>query len=126
MARISVFKGREARLNKTIFWTLAIKGSQSVYDIWRELRAQRDFKYIRYHVVNRRVRALEDHGYIERIGQRIARTGLIAILYQLTSRAYLAILLDKIDLDDFIEKAPEGGILNVLGGLATLRLDTES
>jgi DNA-binding Lrp family transcriptional regulator len=115
MARISVFKGHEARLNKTIFWILALQGSQSVYDISRKLRAQKDFIYIRYHVVNRRVRALEENGYIERIGQRIVRTGLVAILYQLTNRAYLAILLDKIDLDDFIEKAPETAVLDALG-----------
>ena len=40
-----------------------------------------------------------------------------AILYELTTRAYLATLLDKIDLDNFVEKAPD---LNGLLPLAEL------
>lgn len=38
----------------------------------------------------------------------------MTILYKLTPRAYLAIVLDKIDLDDFIKKAPENSILNAM------------
>jgi DNA-binding PadR family transcriptional regulator len=105
MARISIFKGREARLNKAIFWILAQKGPLTIYDIWRKLRDQRDFAYIRYHIVNRRVRALADHGFVEKIGQRRTRTGFVAVLYQLTARAYLAMVLDKIGFDEFIQKA---------------------
>jgi len=56
MARIAVFKGRDARLNKAIFWILAQQGPPTIYDIWRELRTQRDFAYIPYNTVNRRVR----------------------------------------------------------------------
>jgi len=114
MARVSVFKGRDARLNKAIFWILAQQGPLTIYDIWRRLRAERDFTYIRYHTVNRRVRALEDHGYIEKSGERKTKTGFAAKLYQLTARAYLAMLLSSIDLEDFIKKASEAMILSAL------------
>ncbi|MDH5481744.1 MAG: helix-turn-helix domain-containing protein [Candidatus Bathyarchaeota archaeon] len=114
MARISVFKGREARFNKAIFWVLAQQGSLTIYDIWRKLRTQRDFIYIGYNTVNRRVRALEECGYVEKSGERKTKTGFAARLYQLTARAYVAILLDKINLDDFIEKAPDTSILHVM------------
>jgi DNA-binding PadR family transcriptional regulator len=117
MARISVFKGREARLNKAIFWILALQAPLTIYDIWRKLRDQRDFTYIRYHIVNRRVRALEERGYIEKSGERRAKTGFMARLYQMSVRAYLAMLLDKTDLDRFIEEAFEDNILTTLAGL---------
>jgi len=43
----------------------------------------------------------------------------MAPLYQLTARAYLAILLNKTDLDSFIEKAPEENIISALTTLAS-------
>jgi hypothetical protein len=114
MARISIFTGREARLNKAIFWILAKQSPLTIYDIWQKLREQRDFVYMRYHTVNRRVRALEKRGYVGKSGERKTKTGFIAILHQLTARAYLAILLDRISLDSFIEKTSEAGILSLV------------
>jgi len=114
MARIAVFRGRDARLNKAIFWILAQQGPLTIYDVWRRLRIQRDFAYIPYNTVNRRVRALEEHGYIEKSGERKTKTGFAAKLYQLTARAYIAMLLKRIDLDEFIEKATDSKILTAL------------
>jgi len=121
MARIAVFKGRDARLNKAIFWILAQQGSLTIYDIWRKMRTQRDFAYIPYNTVNRRVRALEEQGSVEKIGERKTKTGFVAMLYQLTARAYLAILIDKIDLDIFIEKAPDVSILSAIAAIVSAR-----
>jgi hypothetical protein len=121
MARISVFKGRDARLNKAIFWILAQQSPLTIYDIWRKLRTQRDFAYLPYNTVNRRVRALEQQSYIEKSGERTTKTGFVAILYQAAVRAYLAILLDKIDLDHFLEKASEASILSAVGAVISVR-----
>jgi len=120
MARISVFKGREARLNKAIFQTLAQHSPMTIYDVWQKLRHQRDFAYIRYHIVNRRVRALEKQGFIERVGERRTKTGFAAAFYRLAARAHLAMVLDKISLDDFIEKASEDIVLNVLAAFTSM------
>jgi DNA-binding PadR family transcriptional regulator len=114
MARISVFKGRDARLNRAIFWILAQQSPLTIYDVWRKLRTQRDFAHIPYNTVNRRVRALEEHGYIEKTGERKTKTGFAAKLYQLTARAYLAMLLNRINLDEFVETAPNDEILCAL------------
>jgi DNA-binding PadR family transcriptional regulator len=114
MARIAVFKGRDARLNKAIFWILAQQGPLTIYDIWRKLRTQRDFAYIPYNTVNRRVRALEEQDYIEKSGEKKTKTGFAAKLYQLTARAYLAVLLNRTNLDDFIEKASNDRIFCAL------------
>jgi len=121
MARISIFEGREARLNKAIFWVLAKQGSLTIYEVWLKLRALKDFSYIRYHIVNRRVRALEKRGYVGKSGERKTKTGFVAALYQLTDRAYLAILIDKIDLDNFIEKASDVSILNAIAAIVSAR-----
>jgi len=86
----------------------------TIYDIWQKLRHQRDFTYIRYHIVNRRVRALEKRGYVGKSGEMKTRTGFMVILYQLTARAYLAILFDRISLDSFLEKASEASILSLV------------
>lgn len=114
MARIGVFRGRDARLNKAIFWVLAKHGSLAIYDLWRKLRTQKDFAYIPYNTVNRRVRALEEHGYIEKTGERKTKTGFAAKLYELTARTYLALLLNKINLDEFVEKAPYDSIVTAM------------
>jgi hypothetical protein len=45
---------------------------------------------------------------------RKTKTGFVAMLYQLASRAYLSMLLNRTSLDDFIEKAPETMVLTVL------------
>ena len=82
-----------------------------------KLRTRRDFAYIPYNTVNRRVRALAENGFVEKIGQRTTRTGFVALLYQLTVRAYLAVVLDRIDVDGFIEKAPEAMTLTALAAL---------
>ncbi|MEM2093572.1 MAG: hypothetical protein QXE16_04740 [Candidatus Bathyarchaeia archaeon] len=119
MARISIFKGREARLNKAIFWILAQKAPLAVYDIWRELRSWRDFRYIRYHIVNRRVRTLKQQGFIEKVGERETKTGFQVALYKLAIRFYLAILLEKLDVDTFLMIAPNEDILTLVAVLAS-------
>ena len=119
MARIHVFKGREARLSKAIFWILAYESPLSIYEIWRKVRGFRDFAYIRYHVVNRRVRNLEKSGYLERDGQRISKTGFTINLYQLSIKAYLAVLLNTIDLEKFMDTASEQQIVTAVVMLAS-------
>jgi hypothetical protein len=60
---------------------------------------------------------LEEDGYIEKVGTRKTQAGFQAALYQLSVRAYLVILLNKVDLDDFVQKANEESILTMLATL---------
>lgn len=64
---------------------------------------------------------LERQGCIEKSGERKTKTGFAATLYQLTIRAYLAILLEQIDMDNFIEKAPESSIFSVIEAIVSAR-----
>jgi len=115
--KLSVFKGREARLNRAIFHILALKGPLTIYEIFKEVKAQRGLKLIKYTNVNRRVRILEDYGYIEKVGARKTQAGFQAAVYQLTARAYLAILLNKVNMDNYIQKASEESALTMLATL---------
>jgi len=125
--KISVFKGREARLNRAIFHILALKGPLITYDIHKEVKAQKGLKHTKYTNVLRRIRALEESAYLEKAGTRKIKTqpGSQTILYQLTPRAYLAILLNQINLDNFARTANKDAIITMLAAL-TSRTETSS
>jgi len=118
-AKLSVFKGREAKLNMTVFHVLALKGSLTAYDLHKEVKAQKSLKHTKYTNVLRRIKALEESGYIEKAGTRKIKTHphYQTNLYQLTPRAYLAILVNKTNLDEIIQKASRENILALIAAL---------
>jgi len=64
--------------------------------------------------VNKRVRLLEESGYIKRIGTRKTKAGFPAAVYELTARTYLAILLDHLDLEWFLTISDDAKISTIL------------
>jgi hypothetical protein len=119
-SRVSVFKGRTRSLTKAIFWTLALKGPCTIYDIRKAVRAKKRLRYTRYSVVLRRVKTLLKRGYLEKVGTRRTKAGFEAPLYQLTTRAYLAIMVRQVNLYHLIEEADEDTVLAVLGFLSSI------
>jgi len=115
--RISVFKGREAKLNKAIFHVLALKGPQTIYGIHKEIKTQRGFRNTRYASVNKRVRFLEESGYIKKIGIKKTKAGFEASIYELNVKGYLAILLNQINLDDFLKRVDDAAASTILGAI---------
>ena len=113
-AKLSVFKGREARLNKAIFHILALKGPQPVYVLLSEIGQQRGFTDTRYGVVRRRLEALEKQDYLMKVGTVKTHVGSYAPVYQLTPRAELASTLSKTNLDTFIKDADYAQIIKML------------
>jgi DNA-binding Lrp family transcriptional regulator len=105
--RISIFKGREAKLNRAIFHILALKGPLTIYKIHKEVKTRRRLRHVRYASVNKRVRSLEKSGYIKKIGVKKTKAGFKASIYELNARAYLAILLDSIKLEDIVKQVDE-------------------
>jgi hypothetical protein len=102
-----VFKGREARLNRAIFRILGEKSSLAIYDITKAIRHQRGLKHTKYTNVNRRVKALEQQGYLDKSGVRITQSGSETMLYALSIRTHVALLLNRISHDTFIREADE-------------------
>jgi len=115
--RLSVFKGREARLNHAIFQILSLKGPLIIYDIHKEVKAQKGLKHTKSTNVLRRIKALEESGYLEKAGTRKTLPGYERVLYKLSSKTYLALLLNKINLDSFIQTADEDTIIATLAAL---------
>ena len=115
--RISVFKGHEARLNQAIFHILALKSPLTIYDIHKEAKAQKGLKHVRYASVNKRVRSLEESGYIKKIGIKKTKAGFEASIYELNVKGYLAILLNQINLDDFLKRVDDAAASTILGAI---------
>jgi len=120
--KLQVFKGREAKLNKAIFHTLALKGPQTIYDIHKEAKAQRGLRDIRYASVNKRIRPLEESGYVRKVGAKRTKAGFEASVYELQVKAYLSMLLDTIDIESLISQSDEGTLLTILASLVDARL----
>ena len=114
VGRISVFKGREAKLNRAIFQTLALKGPQTIYGIHKEIKKSRGFKYTRYPSVLKRVKALEESAHLKRAPPKKTAGGFEITVYELAARAYLSIILDSIGLEELIKKMSENTALQIL------------
>jgi len=118
--RLSVFKGREAKLNRAIFQSLALKGVQTIYDIHKHVRTFRGLRYTYYGNVNKRVRTLQQFGYVKEVSIKSTKAGFEATEYELTTRAYLALMLDSINLEDLLNRMDENIASEILAAIATL------
>jgi len=114
---LSVFKGREAKLNRAILQTLATKGPQTIYDMHKQITKQRGLKQTRYASVNKRVRFLEESEYLKKIGVRKTKAGFEASIYELNVKGYLAISLSQINLDDFLKRVDDATASTILGAI---------
>jgi hypothetical protein len=115
-----VFKGREAKLNRAIFQELALDGPQNIYNLHKNLRKIRGFKQVHYGNVNKRARALEQTGYLKPAKIQNTKAGFEAAVYELTARAYLALMLDSISLENLLSRVDEDSATEILAAIAAL------
>jgi hypothetical protein len=116
--RLSVFKGREAKLNRAIFQSLALKGAQTIYDIHKHVRTFRGLKYTYYGNVNKRVRALQQQGYLKEVNTKSTKAGFEASVYELAARAYLAMMLNAITIEDLLSRLDDDVASEILAAIA--------
>jgi hypothetical protein len=112
---LSVFKGREAKLNRAILKVLTKKSPQTIYEIHKQVIQTKALKSTRYGNVNARVKALEETGYVRNNGLRTTKAGFKANLYESTARAYFAFVVSSLDIDDLIHELDEISMLTLLG-----------
>jgi DNA-binding PadR family transcriptional regulator len=117
---LSVFKGREAKLNRAIFQALALKGPQTIYDIHKRLGKTRGLRYTHYGNANKRVRDLQSKGYVKEARAKSTKAGFEAIEYELTSKAYLALVFDSLKPEDLLDLASEEVASEILAIIVTL------
>jgi hypothetical protein len=70
--------------------------------------------------VNKRVRALQQLGYVKEVKVKCTKAGFEATEYELTTRIYLAIMLDSTNLDDLLSRVDEDVAAEILTAIATL------
>jgi hypothetical protein len=112
--KLSVFKGREAKLNGTIFCVLSSEAPLAVWNILGRIKDLPGFKRTKYAVISARVKALETQGYLRRAGSRDKKQGGQTNLYDLTAQAQLAMALRNKNMDDVISKLDEDTALTML------------
>ena len=117
---LSVFKGREAKLNRAIFQALALKGPQTIYDIHKRLKLIRGLRCTHYGNVNKRMRDLESARYVREARVRSTKAGFETTEYELTAKAYLALMFDSIKLDILLSWIAEDAALEILAAIAKL------
>jgi len=120
--KLSLFKGREARLNKIILLILCRECRLNVWQVYKRVRENRGFRHFRYHVINRRIRDLEQEGFIEVTMVKETPQGQKIKYYQPTTKTYLAFLLDTINLDQLIQSANNTDIITLLAALTGITM----
>ena len=117
-SKLSLFKGREARLNKIILLILGRECCLNIWQVYKRVRETRGFRHTRYHVINRRIRDLEQEGFIEVTMVKETPQGQKVKFYQSTTKTHLAFLLDAINLDQLIQSANSTDTIILLAALS--------
>ena len=116
---LSVFKGREARLNRAIFHVLSVAEPQAKWDIFKNVTRLRTLKRKRYAVVEVRIAALETQGYLVVSGERETKQGGKTPLFRMTSRAKLVLALDSRSIDEIIGELNEQAASTILKAISS-------
>ena len=111
-----MFKGREAKLNRAIIQALATKEPQSTRELRKRIAQTKGMRHTSYSTVNKRVRSLEQSGYLRKAAAK-ERTGGLTNFYELTSKAYLATFLNSISTENLLRLFNDDAALTLLGDL---------
>ncbi len=95
---LSVFKGREARLNLAIFASLSLLHPQTIKDLQRKISKKPKLHGVHYASLNKRMSQLEKTQYLKK-----AKADSRAAAYELRPKAYLAMLLDSYTPEDLLD-----------------------
>jgi len=112
--KLSVFSGREAKLNKVILLILTQECPQSIRQVYKGVITLKDFDHTRYRVVNRRMKSLEKEGFIEQIITEKKSQWFVAKLFQPTIRAYTALVLEAVNYNALIQSTKEAELTALL------------
>ena len=104
--RLSVFKGRESSLNRALIQALVSKEPQTTNQLFTKIAIIEEFKDISYSTVNKRVRSLEQSGYIKKVLVK-KRAGGLSNYYELRPKVYLAQFLASNNIYKLFEQADD-------------------
>ena len=99
-------KGREASLNRALIQALISKEPQTTNQLFTKIAQIEEFKDISYSTVNKRVRSLEQSGYIKKVLVK-KRAGGLSNYYELRPKVYLAQFLASNNIYKLFEQADD-------------------
>jgi hypothetical protein len=107
---LAVFSRREAKLNRVIFIVLNSKKQLTSYDTYLEIRRIKGFRHVKWQSVDRRLKALFEQHWIIQDGVKPAKAHFLSPLYTLSIRAQVALALNRVDLNVFIQIAQKNDL----------------
>ena len=109
---LELFKGRKSDLTRAILHILS-KEALVKYDVHKKIKDQ-GFKNTHYGTIKKRIRILQETGYLKEVGMRKTQPGNEGILYETTFKGMSAMETSITDLDEFFRKLDEIGGLELL------------
>ena len=112
--KISIFEGRGAEKNFTIFHILVAAGPLSIGDIQRRLNKISGLEVTYYASLNKKIHALERGGYI---GEVKPAAGCKAVRYEVRTKFYLAYYLNGKSREEILSMLNEPNAIIILSEL---------
>ena len=106
-SELSVFKGREARLNRAIFEILATFSPQTKRELQKKVSKRRDLRGTYYASISKRMNCLETAGYVKEVKRERIKVESRASDYELRPKAHLAMTLDSIPAENLLDVATD-------------------
>jgi hypothetical protein len=122
---LSVFKGREAKLNRAIFETLALHGPQTKSTLQKRVSKHKNLRGTYYASVSKRIHCLETEGYVKGTERESANAESKASAYELRPKAYLAMLFDSFTVEDLLDQVTDESASILLLALLNAMLTNE-
>jgi DNA-binding PadR family transcriptional regulator len=103
-SRLDVFKGQERRLNLAIFLVLSLSWPLPALQIYKQIIAQKKLSGTHQGSLYKRLDDLAEEGYLRILPPQ---PGSKAKNYELTNKAYLAMVLEEVSQQELVDKANE-------------------
>ncbi len=103
-SRLNVFKGQEKKLNLAIFLVLSLSGPLPALKIYKQIIAQKKLSGTHQGSLYKRLDDLAEDGYLRVLPPQL---GSKAKVYELTNKAYLAVVLEDVSQQELVDKANE-------------------
>jgi hypothetical protein len=111
-ARLSVFKGREAKLNRAIIETLALQGPLTIPKLRKQVIRHKGLEETYYASLNKRIHRLEETGYVR--PTKKAEGTSKAQGYEARTKAILASFLDTYNIQHILDEASDEQAARIL------------
>ncbi len=119
-SELSVFKGREARLNLALFESLSFLHPQTIKDLQKKISKKPKLQGVYYASLSKRISCLEETGYLKK-----AKIDSRAAAYELRPKAYLAMLLESFSPEDLLDRVTDKSASILLLAILNVILSSE-